>query len=226
MLFRKPRIAIDGPCAAGKTTMAKLLAAEIHVPYIDTGALYRTIALFLKRNGIEEANVVEALTKINIQYTADDAVCLNGEIIPDGELRTPDIAMSASNISADPVVRGFLLATQREAATKNGGVMEGRDTTTVVMPDADLKFYLTALPLVRARRRMKDLAKQGQTLELPDVLAMLDHRDYQDMHREVAPLKQTPEQVFIDNSDMTIEQTKQLMLRKLSELGTFCWSPE
>ena len=214
--MKKLKIAIDGPCAAGKTTMAKLLAKELDVPYIDTGSLYRAVAYFLKANNIAEASVVEALPNIQLKLTHKGKVWMNGLVINDAVLRTPEIAMCASNISAVPEVRNFLLETQRKAARENGGVMEGRDTTTVVMPNADMKFYLTAAPLVRAKRRMADLQAAGTPMELPEVLAALNTRDYQDMHREIAPLKQTDSQIYIDNSHLSAEQTFQKMLMFIS----------
>lgn len=216
-------IAIDGPAAAGKTTQAKTLAKLLGYTYVDTGALYRTLALhkILTSRGDDCLNydsfpVVEELlatAKITFGYNGqtDQRVYLNGRDVTN-EIRTPEISAMSSRLSAVPAVRAHLLDMQRQEALSGNVVMEGRDIGTIVLPDAQHKFFLTADPLVRAYRRRKELAKAGRDVDPVTLVKDIMERDYNDSHREIAPLKKAKDAYVVDCSDLTIEQTTQTLL--------------
>ena len=187
-------VAIDGPAGAGKSTVARGAAKKLGYIYVDTGALYRTVALAATRNGVlESAEKTEQMLKdITVDLAFDDAgaqcVYLNGEDVS-SLIRTPEISMAASNVSKIPAVRAFLLGLQRDIAAKNNVIMDGRDIATVVLPDAQVKIFLTASPECRAERRYKELLEKGENVKYDDVLADVNPPDYQDSQREIAPLK-------------------------------------
>ncbi|MGN0557726.1 MAG: (d)CMP kinase [Acutalibacteraceae bacterium] len=205
-------VAIDGPGGAGKSTIAKAAAANLGYIYVDTGALYRSIALFVLSESIDPADVggvCSALAKILLDIRfADGAqqVFLNDENVSD-KIRTPEVSAAASKISAIPEVRAFLLDTQRRFAENGGVIMDGRDIGTVVLPNAELKIFLTASPEARARRRFDELKNRGVEVEYSEVLHDLKERDYQDSHREIAPLKAADDAVLVDTSELTLEQS-------------------
>ena len=205
-------IAIDGPAGAGKSTIAKRLAKELGYCYVDTGAIYRTVAYFLDLLGVSPKDVdgveryIDELT-IEIEYDADGVqhMIMNGMDVS-GDIRTQDISQKASLVSAHAVVREVLLDMQRDVARKNNVIMDGRDIGTVVLPDADVKIFLTASAEVRAQRRTDELIAKGQKAVYDTILKEIIQRDYQDTHRPIAPLKQARDAVKVDTSDMDIEQ--------------------
>ena len=203
-------IAIDGPAGAGKSTIARKLAEKTGYIYVDTGALYRTVALSISKNGINPQDVpavVEHIGKISVDIKYIDGeqrVILNGEDVS-SLIRTPEVSMMASVTSAIPEIRAFLLGLQRKLAKEHNVVMDGRDIATVVLPDAKVKIFLTASPEVRAKRRYDELILKGQSVEFSDVLADLIKRDEQDMTRAVAPLKPSEESVIVDTSELDLD---------------------
>lgn len=205
-------IAIDGPAGAGKSSVAKEVAKRLGFIYVDTGALYRSIGVYALNNGIETDNrqaIINILPSVDIKLKYVDenqCVFLNGKDVSD-EIRLPQASMAASNVSAIPEVRAFLLDLQRDMAKNNNVVMDGRDIGTVILPDAQYKFFLTASAEVRADRRFKELKNKGMDVNYDDILSDIIQRDYNDMHRETAPLKQADDAIFVDSSDMTIEES-------------------
>ena len=205
-------IAIDGPAGAGKSTIAKRLAKELGYYYVDTGAIYRTVAFFLDLWGVSPKDVdgvaryIDELT-VDIWYDEEGTqhMIMNGMDVT-GEIRTPDISQKASLVSAHACVREMLLDMQRELARDNNVIMDGRDIGSVVLPKADVKIFLTASPEVRAQRRTDELAAKGQKVNYAQTLKDIQQRDYQDTHREIAPLKMCRDSVKVDTSDMDIEQ--------------------
>lgn len=206
------QIAIDGPSGAGKSTLAKRLAAQLGFIYVDTGALYRSIGLYMEMNEIDPKNseaVVAALPNIELSLEYHDGsqvVLLNGENVGD-RIRTPQISMYASAVSAIPAVRAFLLDTQRNIAAKNNVIMDGRDIGTVILPNADVKIFLISSFETRARRRVKELLEKGMEASYEDVLADMIERDKNDSSRAVAPLVPAEDAVHLDNSELTLEGT-------------------
>lgn len=204
-------IAIDGPAGAGKSTIAKSLAKRLGFIYIDTGALYRTVALSLIRNNIEVDDldgVENVLRNIKIDIEFKDGtqqVILNGENVSN-LIRTPQVSMIASTSSALPSVRAFLLEQQRELAKTHNVLMDGRDIGTVVLPYAKIKIFLTASVECRAQRRYKELIEKGETVTYEDVLSDMKKRDYQDSHREIAPLKPAENSLLVDTSEMGLDE--------------------
>ena len=204
-------IAIDGPAGAGKSTIAKQLAKELGYQYVDTGAIYRTVAYFLDLWGVSPKDVdgvqryIDELT-INIEYDEDGLqhMIMNGMDVT-GEIRTQDISQKASLVSAHAVVRDVLLDMQRDVAKEYNVIMDGRDIGTVVLPKADVKIFLTASAEVRAKRRTDELLAKGQTANYDTILKEIQQRDYQDTHREIAPLKMAKDSVKVDTSEMDIE---------------------
>ena len=202
-------IAIDGPAGAGKSTIAKLAAKELGFIYIDTGAMYRTIALYLLREHVDcedEQALSEALRSIEVEISYTDGVqqlILNGENVTD-LIRTEEVSQMASVSSAKPQVRQKLLQLQRTAAEKYDVIMDGRDIGTVILPDAQLKIYLTASIEERARRRYMEMQEKGIECDLHEIESDIAERDERDMNREVSPLKQAEDAVLIDSSHMTI----------------------
>lgn len=215
-------VAIDGPAGAGKSTVARGAAKELGYIYVDTGALYRTVALAATRNGVlESAEKTEQMLKdITVDLAFDDAgaqcVYLNGEDVS-SLIRTPEISMAASNVSKIPAVRTFLLGLQRDIAAKNNVIMDGRDIATVVLPDAQVKIFLTASPECRAERRYKELLEKGENVKYDDVLADVNARDYQDSHREIAPLKPAEDSVIADTSGKSLPQSIEMIISVIKE---------
>lgn len=215
-------IAIDGPAGAGKSSIAKLVSKELGYIYVDTGALYRTVGLYSIRKGIDtkDAEAVTATLKdIEIKLGFVDGaqhVFLNGEDVSDA-IRTPEASMGASNVSAIPAVRTFLFDLQRDIAKNNNCIMDGRDIGTVVLPDAQIKLFLTASPEARAERRYKELIEKGEKVDFQDVLDDINKRDYQDSHREIAPLKQAEDALLVDNSGCNLEEGVALVMGIIKE---------
>ncbi len=216
-------IAIDGPAGAGKSTMAKRLAQELGFVYVDTGAIYRTVGYHMDLMGIgprDVDGVTRLIGDVNLDITYDDQglqhMILNGMDVTD-EIRTPEMSMIASAISAHKVVRDFLLDTQRDLARKFNVVMDGRDIGTVVLPDADLKIYLTAAPEVRAQRRVAQHRAQGQQVDEKKILAEILQRDEQDMNRSIAPLRRAEDAILLDTSYLNIEETAARLLEIASQ---------
>ena len=204
-------IAIDGPAGAGKSTIAKRLAGELGYYYVDTGAIYRTVAYFLDLLGVSPKDAdgveryIDELT-VEIRYDNDGKqhMIMNGMDVTD-EIRTQDISQKASLVSAHGVVREVLLDMQRDVAKAHNVIMDGRDIGTVVLPKADVKIFLTATPEVRAKRRTDELIAKGQKAAYEVVLKEIQQRDYQDSHRAVAPLKQAKDAVLLDTSELDID---------------------
>ncbi len=204
-------IAIDGPAGAGKSTIARRVAKELSFIYVDTGAMYRTIALSLLRGGIDakdEARVSEALPGIRVSIAYRDGeqqMLLNGENVS-GLIRTEEVGNMASKAAALPCVREKLLDLQKELARTHDVVMDGRDIGTNILPDAQLKIYLTASADTRAERRFRELEAKGISCSLEEIRADIIMRDEQDMHREIAPLMQAEDAVFLDSSEMSVDE--------------------
>ena len=205
-------IAIDGPGGAGKSSIAKAVAKKLDILYVDTGALYRTVGLYVKQNGVDpkDKEGVGALLpslSIVVKYEGGaQVVYLNGTNYGDA-IRTPEMSMYASAVSAIPSVRAFLLETQKEIARHNSVIMDGRDIGTVILPDADVKIFMTASPECRAMRRFKELTEKGQSVKYEDVLAEMNSRDNADSSRDIAPTKAADDAVVLDNSDLDFEQS-------------------
>ena len=212
------RIAIDGPGGAGKSSLAKKVAARLGIIYVDTGALYRTIGLYMVKGGIDPKDrdgVVGALGSFTLELSFVDGkqvILLNGEDVGDS-IRTPEISMAASAVSAIPEVRSFLLDTQRAIAKKNSVIMDGRDIGTVILPDAEVKIFLTASPEARAKRRYDELIARGQTVDYETVYREMVERDTNDSTRAVAPCVPATDAVMLDNSDLTAEGTVDAVLK-------------
>ena len=206
------RIAIDGPGGAGKSSVAKAVAKKLGIIYVDTGALYRGIGLYVLRKGAKPSSIEEVvplLAEIKIEMRhieGEQHIFLNGEDVS-GLIRTESVSAAASDVSAIPAVRDFLFDMQRDIAEKNDVVMDGRDIGTVVLPDAELKIFLTAKPETRAERRVKQLAEKGVVESFDDVLADVIQRDYNDSHREFRPLKLAEDGILMDNTELPLEET-------------------
>ena len=204
-------VAIDGPAGAGKSTIAKLCAKKMNLVYVDTGAMYRAVALYLLESGIDvndRTAVAEKCSGANVDIKYEDGiqnVYLNGVNVT-GRLREEAVGNTASVTSAVPEVRSQIFSLQRGLAERGGVIMDGRDIGTVVMPDADVKIYLTASSEVRARRRVLELEAKGEKPDFEEVKRDIEERDHRDMTREISPLKQADDAVLVDTSDMTIEQ--------------------
>ena len=210
-------IAIDGPAGAGKSTMARACAKALGYLYVDTGAIYRTVGYYMRLMGIgpkDQDGIRRLIDEVNIDIRYADGVqhmILNGEDVT-SELRTPEMSMYASGVSAQPCVRAFLLDMQRQLARTHNVIMDGRDIGTSVLPNAPLKVYLTASAHVRALRRWKELTEKGQTADLAKIEEDINERDYQDMHREHSPLVQAEDAVLVDSSEMTIDEVVEKIL--------------
>ena len=204
-------IAIDGPAGAGKSTIARRLAGDLGYYYVDTGAIYRTVAYFMDLLGISPKDVdgveryIDELT-INIEYDEEGKqhMLMNGMDVTD-DIRTQDISQKASLVSTHKVVRDMLLDMQRQVAREHNVIMDGRDIGTVVLPKANVKIFLTASAEIRAKRRYDELTAKGQKTTLAQVLKDVQQRDYQDTHREIAPLKQAKDAVLVDTSELDID---------------------
>ena len=216
-------IAIDGPAGAGKSTIAKRLAKELGYYYVDTGAIYRTVAYFLDLLGVSPKDVdgveryIDELT-IQIEYDEDGKqhMIMNGMDVTN-DIRTQDISQKASLVSALPVVRELLLDMQRDVARRHNVVMDGRDIGTVVLPKATVKIFLTASAEVRAKRRTDELIAKGQKADFAQTLKDIELRDYQDSHREIAPLKQAKDAYLLDTSELDIEGVIAAMKKLIGE---------
>ena len=221
MSFRS--IAIDGPSGAGKSTLARRLAQELGFLYVDTGAIYRTVGLAARRQGIDpsDGEAVAALLpglSIAMGYGEDGLqhMTLNGEDVTEA-IRENEISAYASKAAALPVVRGFLLEMQRRAAREHDVIMDGRDIGTVVLPDAGLKIFLTAKPEARAERRCKELLERGQQADFEQVLAEVIERDRRDTEREIAPLRRAEDAVTVDTTELDLEGSFRLLLGLVRE---------
>ncbi len=205
------QVAIDGPSGAGKSSIAKLLAKTLGIIYLDTGALYRSIALYMLKNNIEiedETLVSQNLEniKIDIKYENDTQnVFLNGEDVSN-EIRENRVSLATSCVASYKKVREFLLDTQRQIANKNSVLMDGRDIGTVVLPNATVKIFMVASPEVRAKRRMLELESKGEKIDFKDILEDINTRDYNDANRKEAPLKQADDAILVSTDDCTIQE--------------------
>ena len=211
-MAKKISIAIDGPAGAGKSTIARRVAKELGYYYVDTGAIYRTVAYFLDVWGVSPKDIDginRYLDELNIDLYYDEEgtqhMIMNGMDVTE-DIRSPEISQKASLVSAHAVVREMLLDMQRELARDNDVVMDGRDIGTVVLPKATVKIFLTASPEVRAQRRTDELKAKGKKADYNKILEQIKQRDYQDTHREIAPLKMSRDSVKVDTSEMTIDQ--------------------
>lgn len=220
--MEKVNIAIDGPAGAGKSTIAKAIAKKLGFVYVDTGALYRTAGVFALENSIEISDN-ESLKQL-LKYTKIDIKYENGEqrVYCGGEdyslkIRTPQASMAASDISKIPFVREYLLSLQRDIASENNCIMDGRDIGTVVLPNAQIKIFLTADVEERARRRYKELLEKGSSTSFEEVLEDMKKRDYQDSHRAIAPLKPAQDSVVVDTSKFSLEQSIEKMLETIKQ---------
>ena len=215
-------VAIDGPAGAGKSTLARAAAKKLSFIYADTGALYRSIALNTVRNNIDVSDSVSIekmleKTEIELKFINDEQrVFLNGEDVSD-KIRTSEISMAASSISALPAVRNFLLELQREFARKNNVIMDGRDIGTVVLPNAQVKIFLTASPECRAKRRYDEYIAKGKQENYEEILESIKQRDYNDSHRAIAPLKAADDAVLVDTSDDTPQQSVERIVKIIEE---------
>ena len=219
-------VAIDGPSGAGKSTLARGAAAELGYLYVDTGAIYRTIGYYAHTHNMDPKDgqaVVAALPQVHVELTyGDDGLqhmLLNGQDVTK-EIRLPEISLCASAVSAHPGVRAFLLEMQRELARTHSVIMDGRDIGTVVLPKATVKIFLTASPEVRARRRTRELLDKGQKADYQRILKEIQQRDYQDTHRQVAPLKPARDALTLDTSEMDLDSViaaiKEIVSRKVA----------
>lgn len=215
-------IAIDGPSGAGKSTLAKAFAKRHGFIYVDTGALYRSIGLYAKRKGIsldEIIRIVNFLSDIDVKLEYDDGnqkVILNGEDVS-AYIRTPEIAKYASSVSAIPEVREFLLDIQRKIANENNVVMDGRDIGTVILPNADVKIFLSASPETRAKRRYAELLEKGENVSYEQVFADMKNRDANDSGRKIAPAIPAKDAIHFDNSDLSIDDTVDKLTKTVEE---------
>ena len=215
-------VAIDGPSGAGKSSLAKRLAADLGYVYVDTGAMYRSIGLYATRQGadLHDADAVAALLpgiRLDIRLLdGTQHIYLNGEDVSEA-IRAEAIGMAASAVSAHPPVRAFLLDTQRGLAANQNVLMDGRDIGTVVLPQATVKIFLTASAEARAQRRCLELQQKGQPADYATVLEDIRRRDYQDTHREIAPLKQAQDAILVDTSDIDFDQSFALLKRTILE---------
>ena len=214
-------IAIDGPAGAGKSTIARKVAADLSIIYVDTGAMYRAIGAYTIRKGLDTKSaeqVTSLLPKIQIELSYSEEqgqrIFLNGEDVST-EIRLPEMGMAASNVSAIPAVRSFLLEQQRSMAKRQSVIMDGRDIGTVVLPDAEVKIFLTATPEERAMRRWKEFHAKGLPDTYEEILADVLRRDEQDMNRPIAPLKQADDAVLLDSTNLnfaeTVEKVKEII---------------
>ncbi len=212
-------IAIDGPAGAGKSTIAKMVSAELGYIYVDTGALYRTIALYIMENNISDNDIPEKINKADVSLKFIDGTqkVFLGDRDVSGLIRTPQISMEASRTSAIPAVREYLFDTQQKIAKENNVIMDGRDIGTVVLPDAQVKIFLTATPEERANRRYRELSEKPDCPSYEDILKDIIERDHNDMNRPVAPLKQADDAVLVDTTNLTLEQSAEEIIKIINE---------
>lgn len=216
-------VAIDGPAGAGKSTIARAASKQLGYIYIDTGALYRTVGLNAVRLGVDIQNddaVASTLTDelcVELKFVdGEQRMFLGGEDVSSA-IRTPEASMAASRVSAVPAVRKYLFDLQKNLAKTNNCIMDGRDIGTVVLPDADVKIFLTASPEARATRRYKELLEKGMEASYEDVLADMIKRDYDDSHRAIAPLKQADDAILCDTSELTLEESVKLVINTIMQ---------
>ena len=212
-------VAVDGPAGAGKSSIAKAVAEEIGFIYVDTGALYRSVALYALENDLDNDSIIASLYKINIRLefiNGSQHVILNEDDVSD-KIRTSDVSMNASKVSALPEVRKYLFDLQKKIAAENNIIMDGRDIGTVVLPDADLKVFLTASAEERAKRRFLEVRDSNITYE--KVLEEIKQRDYNDMHRDISPLRQADDAVLLDTTGMTIDEVKNKLKAMIAEIN-------
>jgi len=212
-------VAVDGPAGAGKSSIAKAVAEEIGFIYVDTGALYRSVALYALENDLDNDSLIASLDKINIRLefiNGSQHVILNEDDVSD-KIRTSDVSMNASKVSALPEVRKYLFDLQKKIAAENNIIMDGRDIGTVVLPDADLKVFLTASAEERANRRFLEVRDSNITYE--KVLEEIKQRDYNDMHRDISPLRQADDAVLLDTTGMTIDEVKNKLKAMIAEIN-------
>lgn len=212
-------IAIDGPAGAGKSTIAKMVSAEMGYIYVDTGALYRTIALYITENGIADEDIEKSLENADVSLKFIDGaqrVYLGDRDVSE-LIRTPEISMEASRTSAMPAVRTHLFGLQQKIARENNVIMDGRDIGTVVLPDADVKIFLTASAEERANRRFRELSEKPDCPTYDEILKDIVQRDYQDTHRETAPLKQAEDAVLVDTTELTLKQSAERIAEIIRE---------
>lgn len=216
-------VAIDGPAGAGKSTISRAAARELGFIYIDTGALYRTVGLNALRKGADLADpesIAATLTddlKVELRFVdGEQKMFLGGEDVS-LEIRTPEASMAASKVSAVPAVREYLFDLQKKLAHENDCIMDGRDIGTVVLPDAKVKIFLTASPESRARRRYDELKEKGMDVKYEDVLADMKERDYNDSHREIAPLKPADDAILLDTSGFELERSVALIIKTIKD---------
>lgn len=215
-------IAIDGPSGAGKSTISRTVAGKLGYLYVDTGALYRTIGLYVLRNGSDPKNeqqVQTLLPQLQVNMGYQDGIqqmFLQGENVTD-QIRTPEVSMAASGVSAHSCVRAYLLDLQRRLARENNVIMDGRDIGTVVLPDADVKIFLTASSAVRAKRRFNELIAKGEDITYEKVLDDVEKRDYADSHRAISPLKQAEDAIIADTSELNFEESVALIQKIIAE---------
>ena len=212
------KIALDGPSGAGKSSLAKKIAKELGIVYVDTGAMYRTIGLYVTRRGVspsDEKKVVALLPeiKLSVRFADGEQHILLGDEDVGGLIRTPEISMAASHVSAIPAVRAFLLDTQRNLAKTTSVIMDGRDIGTVIFPDAEVKIFLTASAEARARRRTLELAEKGLNTPYEEVLRDIITRDKNDREREIAPAVAAADAIILDNSELDLEGTVREAIR-------------
>ncbi len=218
-------VAMDGPVGAGKSTIAREAAKRLGFIYVDTGALYRTVGLFCKRNNIEitaeNSDAIEKEINANLKLgikieNGTQLVFMNGENVSE-EIRLPEMSMAASAVSAIPCVRKYLLSTQRSLAAENNVIMDGRDIGTVILPNAKPKIFITAKAEIRAKRRYDELVAKGVEVKFEDVLNDLNTRDYNDSHRAEAPLKQADDALLLDTSEMNFEQSVEAVINLIKK---------
>ncbi len=217
-------IAIDGPSGSGKSTISKIIAKKMGFINVDTGALYRTIAYFFLENKInykEKSEVLKNLNNISVSLKNENfsqTIFLNGVDVTQ-KIRTNEISMLSSEISVIPEVRQFLLKLQRDIAEKNNIVIDGRDIGTVVIPNADVKIFLTADPKVRAKRRYNQLISKGQSTTFDEILELINKRDYNDIHRKISPLKKANDAILVDNSNLNQQDTVYKLIEIIKKKG-------
>ena len=220
-------VAIDGPVGAGKSTVARESAKRLGIIYVDTGAMYRACGLFCVRNGTEisaenESAVAELLNgSLELGIALENGtqrVYVNGEDVSEA-IRTPEMSRAASDVSALPSVRAFLLDRQRALAASESVIMDGRDIGTVILPDADVKIFITAKPEIRAKRRYDELKAKGSEVTFEEVLKDLNQRDYNDSHRAEAPLRQAEDAVLLDTSELDFEQSVEAVIALIRKTG-------
>lgn len=215
-------IAIDGPAGAGKSTIAREVAERLGYIYVDTGALYRTVGLAAKNNSIDTGDrkkLIKLLNDIDVQLKfiqGEQRVLLNGEDVSEG-IRQPQISMAASEVSAVPEVRDYLFGLQKKLASENNVIMDGRDIGTVVLPNADVKIFLTASPEERADRRVKQLAEKGEHFSYDKILSEIIERDYNDTNRKAAPLKKADDAFLIDTTGLTKQESVEMVIKIITD---------